>query len=163
MRNFILVFLALPIILMSCQQEGKKSVTELTAEAESNSAIRAAYDDEGNIDTVNVAQFEWEFTSYDFGTVDEGELVKFSYKFKNVGKIPLIVSKATGSCGCTVPSTPEEPIQPGETGEIKVQFDSEGRPGQASKQVTLTANTYPRITKLDLAGKVTPKATKDKN
>ncbi len=157
MRNLILVCLALPMFLMSCQEEGSKSVAELTEEAELNDAVRLPYDEDGNIDTINVAKFEWEFTSYEFGTIDEGEQVKFSYKFKNIGKVPLIIATATGSCGCTVPKKPEEPIAPGETGEIKVQFNSDGRAGQASKQVTLTANTYPRVTKLDLSGTVTPK------
>ena len=158
MKNFILVCVALPILLMSCQPE-QKSVKELTEETAETDATRMPYDEDGNLDTINIAKFEWDFISYEFGDVDEGELVKFSYKFKNVGKVPLIVSGATGSCGCTVPSTPEEPIAPGETGEIKVQFNSDGRPGKASKQVTITANTYPRVTKLDLSGNVIPKGT----
>jgi hypothetical protein len=99
---------------------------------------------------------EFTETTYDFGTVKEGEKVTHSYKFKNTGKEPLIISNAKGSCGCTVPEWPREPIAPGKTGEIKVVFDSSGKgttDGQSqSKRVTLTANTDPVDTYLNIKG-----------
>lgn len=95
---------------------------------------------------------------FDFGEVMEGEKVVHSYTFKNTGKEPLIISNAKGSCGCTVPSWPREPIPPGESGEIKVQFDSKGKGkvggNNQSKRVTLTANTDPAQTFLTIKGKV---------
>ncbi|MBC7866562.1 MAG: DUF1573 domain-containing protein [Gloeobacteraceae cyanobacterium ES-bin-316] len=94
---------------------------------------------------------------YDFGKVAEGENVEFSYRFKNVGSNPLIVSNASASCGCTVPEKPEAPIKPGETGFIKVKFTSEGRPGAAHKTVTILSNASPAFPELVLKGEVIPK------
>jgi len=87
-------------------------------------------------------------------TVDQGEKVNHVYKFKNTGNEPLIISNAKGSCGCTVPSWPKEPIPVGGTGEIAVQFDSKGKKGNQSKRVTLTANTDPAQTFLTIKGVV---------
>ncbi len=95
---------------------------------------------------------------YDFGKVAEGENVEFSYRFKNTGAAPLIVSNVSASCGCTVPEKPEAPIKPGETGFIKVKFNSQGRPGAAHKTVTVTSNATPAFPELLLKGEVTPKA-----
>ena len=91
---------------------------------------------------------------YDFGTVTSGEKVQYAYKFKNTGSEPLIISNAKGSCGCTVPEWPRDPIAPGETNEILVQFDSSNKSGKQSKRVTLTANTNPAQTFLTIEGQV---------
>ena len=92
--------------------------------------------------------------TYDFGTVSEGDKVEHIYKFKNSGNEPLIISNAQGSCGCTVPQWPKEPIAPGKTGEIKVVFDSKGKAGKQSKTVTITANTEPATTTINITGEV---------
>ncbi len=94
---------------------------------------------------------------YDFGKIAEGENVEFSYRFKNVGSKPLVVSNASASCGCTVPEKPEAPIKPGETGFIKVKFNSEGRAGVAHKTVSVLSNASPAFPELVLKGEVTPK------
>ncbi len=91
---------------------------------------------------------------FDFGVTDEGEIVKHAYKFKNVGSEPLLISNCKGSCGCTVPTWPKEPIPPGGTGEIKVEFNSKGKPGRQSKRVTVTANTVPTETFIEITGEV---------
>ncbi len=96
--------------------------------------------------------------TFDFGEVMEGEKVQHDYPIKNTGDEPLIISNAKGSCGCTVPEWPREPIAPGETAMIKVQFDSKGK-GKVggnlqSKRVTITANTDPAQTYLTIKGKV---------
>lgn len=95
---------------------------------------------------------------FDFGKVTEGEIVEFSYRFKNTGSLPLVISNATASCGCTVPEKPEAPIQPGETGFIKVKFNSTGRVGVAHKTVTVTSNAAPAFPELLLKGEVLAKA-----
>ena len=95
---------------------------------------------------------------YDFGKLAEGESVEFSYRFKNSGSNPLIVSNASASCGCTVPEKPEAPVKPGETGFIKVKFNSEGRPGTTHKTVAILSNASPAFPELVLKGEVTPKA-----
>ncbi|RYD74383.1 MAG: DUF1573 domain-containing protein [Sphingobacteriales bacterium] len=94
---------------------------------------------------------------FDFGKVAEGETVEFSFRFKNTGAEPLIISNAAASCGCTVPEKPEAPIKPGETGFIKVKFNSEGRPGMAHKTVSVTSNASPVFPELLLKGEVIAK------
>ena len=91
---------------------------------------------------------------YDFGEIDSGEKVKHVYKFQNTGSEPLVISNATGSCGCTVPTWPKEPIPVGSEGEIVVEFDSKNKSGNQSKRVTITANTDPVNTYLTIKGKV---------
>lgn len=91
---------------------------------------------------------------YNFGVCNEGDVMKHSFKFTNTGSEPLIVSNCKGSCGCTVPTWPKEPIPPGGTGEIKVEFNSKGKPGPQSKKVTVTANTNPTETFLEISGEV---------
>jgi hypothetical protein len=99
---------------------------------------------------------QFEETEYNFGKVKAGTPVKHEYKFKNTGKEPLVISNAKGSCGCTVPDWPKEPIPVGGTGKILVEFDSKGKSGNQTKQVTVTANTDPPQTIIYIKGEVTP-------
>jgi hypothetical protein len=101
-------------------------------------------------------------TSFDFGQIDEGEKVSHVYKFENTGKEPLVISNAKGSCGCTVPKWPKNPIAPGEAGEILVTFNSKGKTGKQTKRVTITANTDPAQTFLTITGNVAKVAAKGK-
>ena len=87
--------------------------------------------------------FTFDKEEHDFGTLIDGEKVSYSFRFTNSGDAPLIISTAKGSCGCTVPNWPKEPISPGEGGTIDVTFNSSGRSGIQTKAVTLTANTNP--------------------
>src|SRR5688500_16128036 len=96
----------------------------------------------------------FEHTDFDFGVVDDGEKVRHTYKFTNTGNEPLVISSAKGSCGCTVPKWPTDPIAPGGTGQIDVEFDSKGKPGKQTKRVTVTANTVPAQTFLNITGTV---------
>jgi hypothetical protein len=75
----------------------------------------------------------------DYGQVEYGGPRERVWKFKNTGKEPLLITNATGSCGCTVPTYPKEPIMPGATGEIKINYDT-NRQGDFTKTVTLTTN-----------------------
>ena len=96
---------------------------------------------------------------HNFGEIAEGEIVEFNFRFKNTGNAPLVVTNVSASCGCTVPEKPEQPIRPGETGFIKAKFDSDKRPGETMKTVTVTSNTSPAFPELILKGKVLPKKT----
>lgn len=78
--------------------------------------------------------------SHDFGTIKQGDKVAHIFTFKNTGDHDLIISRAVGSCGCTVPEYPKEPIAPGKSGTMKVSFNSTGKSGQQHKTVTITAN-----------------------
>ncbi|MEM6966686.1 MAG: DUF1573 domain-containing protein [Bacteroidota bacterium] len=100
---------------------------------------------------------EFEETEFDFGTIDEGEKVSHLYKFKNTGNEPLIIKDAKGSCGCTVPQWPKEPVPVGGTAEMLVEFNSKGKSGAQNKRVTITANTNPAQTFISIKGQVNKK------
>lgn len=103
-------------------------------------------------------QINFTETSFDYGTIMQGEVVEHVYSFKNTGNEPLIISNAKGSCGCTVPEWPKEPIPVGGSGEIMVRFDSKnkGKVGgnPQTKTVTVTANSDPADTRLYIKGTV---------
>ena len=80
--------------------------------------------------------------------------MEYEFSFTNTGTAPLIIASAQGSCGCTVPDWPKEPIGIGEKASIKVKFDSKKKAGIQNKTVTLTANTFPKQTKLQIKANV---------
>ena len=96
-------------------------------------------------------------TVFNFSKVTDGEKVEYSYRFKNTGDKPLVIVDASASCGCTVPQKPEKPIMPGETGYIKVVFDSKGRVGNAHKSINVVSNAKPEFPPLLLTGDVEAK------
>lgn len=77
----------------------------------------------------------------EFGDIKIGDIAKGEFEIKNTGDVDLVIMSATGSCGCTVPKKPEQPIKPGESAKMEVSFDSTGKPGMQEKTVTVTANT----------------------
>lgn len=91
---------------------------------------------------------------YNFGKIKEGEKVVFSYRFQNTGEFPLVIASASASCGCTIPEKPEQPIAPGESGFIKVVFNSKGTGGTIHKEVHVTSNAQPDLPTLTLSGEV---------
>ena len=104
------------------------------------------------LDALPVINFEEEF--HDFGEVQEGDVVEHTFVFTNEGDGPLIISNAQGSCGCTVPDWPRQPIAPGQKGQIKVSFNSTGRAGRQDKRVTLTTNAVPQTKTLNITSNV---------
>ncbi|UII22388.1 DUF1573 domain-containing protein [Fulvivirga ligni] len=98
--------------------------------------------------------FEFEEEEFDFGEINEGDIVEHTFKFKNVGDAPLIIQDAKGSCGCTVPTWPKEPIPVGGTGEVTAKFNSKGKSNTQNKTVTLTSNTWPKLTRLRIKAQV---------
>lgn len=82
-------------------------------------------------------------TAHDFGSMNQGEKVSWTYSFKNTGNADLIISSAVGSCGCTVPHFPKGTVHAGDTGTIDVTFDSEGKQGKVLKSVTVVTNCQP--------------------
>lgn len=109
----------------------------------------------GNTGELPVMTFQ--NTDYNFGTINEGDIVDYTFEFTNTGTFPLIISKATATCGCTVPSWPKEPIAVGAKGEIKIKFNSENRKNLQTKYVNINANTLPEVTRLKITGNVIPK------
>lgn len=99
----------------------------------------------------------FEEMAFDFGKVKDGEQVNHVFKFTNTGDETLVLLDVKGSCGCTVPVWPKEPIMPGQSGEIDVTFDSQNRVGMIRKTVRIQANTEPSKTTLEITGEVIEK------
>lgn len=142
--------------------EGKVAALEGRGIAQNSPAIRStpvnnatpapaavAEKPDGPIPTI---QFEQEL--HDFGTIKDGDVVEHIFTFTNTGEAPLIISDAKATCGCTVPEWPKQPIAVGESGEMKVRFNSKNKPGIQNKTVTLTANTWPTTQRVRIKANV---------
>ena len=103
-------------------------------------------------------KFSFNQEEHNFGQIKDGDIVSHTFRFTNTGQAPLIISKATAACGCTVPQWPKQPIPVGGSGEIKVQFDSSNKPGMQNKVVTITANTESKVKKLLIRAQVNPRS-----
>ncbi len=79
-------------------------------------------------------------TNYDFGTINEGQLVKTDFVFTNTGKSPLNIRETKANCGCTVSKPDKDTLDPGESSKITVTFNSQGRRGRQQKMVTIFSN-----------------------
>lgn len=129
-----LLGLSLVVAFTSCKNGGN-AVARIKTDNLEKAKVRDAKIAEG------APSIEFDKTVYDFGKVTEGDVVETSFMLKNTGKVDLVVSDAQTSCGCTVPVWPKEAIKPGDSAEVKVKFDTRGKPNQQSKQVTLYTNT----------------------
>lgn len=164
-----LLIMALSIFMVSCAADGTTAdATDSTTETAATTpaaqpAANKPADANGAaaVPSGPTTVMEFSETEFDFGTVDEGEKVSHTYNFKNTGAEPLILSNAKGSCGCTVPKWPKEPIAPGESGVITVEFNSKNKKGKRNQKVTITANTDPAQTFIYLKGEVNPKEGAD--
>lgn len=139
MHKFFIVLVAFPLLLLSCGEKSETDSGEVSSEM---------------IDNENPPKMDFEEDSFDFGTISQGETVKHTFFFKNIGKSPLIIHSAQGSCGCTIPVWPKEPVAPGKEGKIEVSFNSEYKKGPQEKTVTILANTKPTKTFIKITGNV---------
>jgi hypothetical protein len=100
------------------------------------------------------AEIKFDKLTHSFGTFDEkNPVVSCTFTFTNVGEQPLIINQAVASCGCTVPEYTKTPIQPGETGEIKVTYNGAGKfPGHFKKSITVRTNGAVEMTRLYIEG-----------
>ncbi|WP_344828147.1 DUF1573 domain-containing protein [Rurimicrobium arvi] len=80
-------------------------------------------------------------TAFDFGRLHEGEASSHAFHFTNHGTAPLLIANAAGTCGCTIPDYPHEPIAPGKSGVITVKFNSAGKVGSQHKSVNIFTNS----------------------
>jgi len=142
----------------SCEQ---KSTTETaTVEQEATAAATVPANDPATNPNVSGQEavnptgpkpaMTFKETEFDFGDIKADKKVSHTFTFTNTGEAPLVIQSATATCGCTVPEWPKEPIAPGKTGSIKVEYDPSGRSGQQSKQITIMANTEPQVNQLTI-------------
>jgi hypothetical protein len=124
-------------LLYSCTSNDAKT----TDTRHTDSVNHAKQVDAAN-DSANFTSVQWlDSIHQELGQIKEGGVVEVSWRFKNTGNKPLIISNASASCGCTVAEKPEAPITPGGEGIIKAKFDSKDRPGMQRKDVYVLANT----------------------
>ncbi len=136
------------MVMISCKNE---TATETKVESPEIA-------EKGNTAIADVPVMAFSKTDHDFGTINEGDIVKHKFTFTNTGKAPLLIISAKGSCGCTVPEWPKEPIAPGASGTLLVAFNSNGKPNLQNKQITITTNTEKGKEILKIKAMVTPKA-----
>ena len=144
----IFFFISIGLFLVSCNDNKGKGIG---AESVSN-PISATGINQQKAD--NMPEIKFESVTHDFGKVIQGERLSYSFKFKNTGNSNLIIAYVESTCGCTTSSPPKEPIKPGDSGEIKVTFDSKTKTGETINQVMVTANTYPINTILSVKANV---------
>jgi hypothetical protein len=140
MKNFLLIIIV-SIFFFSCVSHRRDKVAD-DAEVLMEQELK---------DSTSVQVLQ---TTYTFDTTAEGQKVEHNFSFKNTGNKPLIVIKATASCGCTIADKPEQPILPGDTGLIKVIFNTTGKKGHNHKTITVESNAYPSFPQLILTGEV---------
>ncbi|WP_274476081.1 DUF1573 domain-containing protein [Mangrovimonas aestuarii] len=100
-----------------------------------------------------VAKIEFKSTTIDYGTIEKGSNGIRTFEFTNTGDAPLIISKVSSSCGCTVPKKPDGPIMPGKTGEIQVKYDT-NRVGPIRKTITVISNAQTPTLAVKIKGEV---------
>ncbi len=160
MKRYFLLSLVSFLLLAACQtkKNNSKRLEEINPKGGVAEIIRNPATAEGPVDTVNVAKMTFSSIEYQFGEVKEGKVVEHTFEFTNTGKVPLLISDARSTCGCTVPEWSEKPVEPGKKGKIKVRFNTTGKVNEQHKLVTITANTYPSKTIVLLQGYVHPKS-----
>lgn len=135
-RTFIIV-LAIQLAFVGCDnRKSGGSEVATTPTTEEPASTEAAAGEE-----VALAEFTFEEKSHDFGELNAGDVVTHVFKFTNSGEAPMLIQDIRTTCGCTTPEYTKEPVGPGETGEITVQFNSKGKSGVQNKNITIFANT----------------------
>jgi uncharacterized protein DUF1573 len=113
----------------------------ITAFVMTTSCKKETNTDTKGLDAKDLGVMDFKEKEFDFGDINEGDKVEHIFVFKNTGEADLVIKKANGSCGCTVPDYPKDPIKPGQESQIKVSFNSDKKHGKQHKTVTIFANT----------------------
>lgn len=142
MKYAFLINLSLLLAFSACKNETPPTATDVVQTVqkpagENASVVHNSVSATQSSDTVNVAKIVFEAPQHNFGEVKEGAVVNHTFKFKNTGRIPLIISDARASCGCTVPEWPKEAIPVNGEGVIKAKFNTEGKQNNQTKILRL--------------------------
>lgn len=150
MKTKLFIAFSLPFFIAACGNDNKKEETGISSDVINVPAT--ASDKTAAVGTGPSMAFTDE--KHDFGIITQGEVVTYSFVFKNTGGSDLVISAAQGSCGCTIPNYPKGAIKPGQEASIDVKFDSEGKSGLVQKTVTLTTNCTPSTKVLTISATV---------
>jgi hypothetical protein len=153
MKTLYVIALASIFFATSCKEESKDIST--------NDVMNTQSADGKNSTSLPDIKFDEE--THDFGRITQGEKVTSGFKFKNTGGANLVISSASGSCGCTVPEYPRKPIAPGEEATVNVVFSSEGKSGIVEKSVTLVTNCEPSTKIIYIKANIIVPTTVDPN
>lgn len=129
MKKLFCLFACGSLLIAACNNSAKKN-TAATGATESGQVKNDAQS----------SALNFEEKVHNFGEIVAGEKVEYSFKFTNTGTSPLVIEDAISSCGCTVPEWPKEPIKPGQSGYMKVIFDSHGKSGYTEKEISVKIN-----------------------
>jgi hypothetical protein len=88
----------------------------------------------------SAAKLTFDEKTHDFGDIKQGDKVDYTFKFKNTGTEPVVISNVQTTCGCTATNWTKEPIAPGKTGEVSATFNSAGKMGQQNKVISVYYN-----------------------
>ncbi len=134
------LFLILGFLVMLMVTSCKKEFTVISNENQTT-FTPTNQDSISEVANTTAPVMEFEKREHNFGLIKEGTKVYYIFNFRNTGNSNLIISNATASCGCTIPEYPKKPIKVGETGKIKVSFNTTGKSGNQQKTVNITTNT----------------------
>lgn len=152
-HSWILTLAVLALINLSCTSD-MVQIDNLTSNEDQISENRIELADNASHDsTIPKTSISFDKDNFDFGAMQVGEKSETYFSFTNTGSEALIISSAKGSCGCTVPEWPKEPIAPGASGQLKVVFNAKSA-GKQTKTVTIQANTDPNPTRLTIKADV---------
>ena len=163
------LLLAAVLLLSACNRDKNEVGTEGMNAAATEAADATANPTVDNPNVVNEKEapnpnapvMTFAESEFNFGDIKADTKVNHTFVFTNTGKSPLLIEDATASCGCTTPNWTKEPVMPGAKGKMEVQFDSHGKHGIQSKQVSIRANTQPSITTVLIRGNVLNDGTTD--
>lgn len=148
MKRILVLGILAAITLVSCKEDIAAKIKKENLEIAKQRDYKMG---------AGAAKMAFSKKEHDFGTANEGDVLETTFSFTNTGKSELIITDAKSTCGCTVPDWPKQPIAPGETGEILVKFNTNGKPNKQSKTVTLTTNTAVGKETVVIKAQVTPK------
>ncbi len=139
MKKILVIALSFTLILgiFSCRKKGE-------------TPLGAKLDAELLKDTTTIAFLD--STTFPFDTIMQDDKVQTTFRMVNTGTKNLLIARAFGSCGCTVPEYPKDPVKPGDTATIAVTFNSAGKQGEQNKNVTIVCNTVTRNEMVYLKG-----------
>ena len=149
--KFLILLVVTAVVVVSCKENNPKAKVNkenVQKAQERNSTFKGA------------PEIKLDKEVFEFGTVNQGDVVENYFIVTNTGKSDLIISEAKPSCGCTVPTWPKDPIAPGDSGKINFKFDTAGKSNKQSKNITLITNTEKGREVLRISGNVLGKNKK---
>ena len=157
MKKVIITLFCLTLTTVAVRAQDKKA--PMTAPVPAPQTAPAAPEVDPN---AGVFKFKDKDNTHDYGEVPEGPTAEYDFEFTNTGKKAIVISEAHGSCGCTVPKWPHEPIPPKGKGVIHVTYNTDHRPGPITKEVTITSDAMDKSTVLHIRGTVKAKPQETK-